>query len=801
MAGLWFFLFGDLPGPEALPNRLNTPSIRITDRSGRLLYEVLAEEGGRNTVVPLAEIPPSLVEATIATEDSNFYQHPGVDWQGILRSFWINLRGGETLAGGSTLTQQVARTLLLSAEERSRQTIVRKLREAYLAWQLTRRYSKDEILAFYLNQMYYGGMAYGVEAAAQTYFGKPVSQLDLAEAALLAGLPQAPALYNPFTDAQAAQERQHIVLGLMEREGYISQEERQLAERETLVFSSAPYPLEAPHFVIMVRSQLDELLSEADRQRGGLTVRTTLDLDWQRLAENAIRQQIEELNRTPDGLGHNLNNAALVALDPRTGEILTMVGSPDYDDAEHGGAINMALSLRQPGSALKPFIFAAAFSPGLPAPWSAATSLLDVRTSFLTQDGKSYTPVNYDQLEHGPVLAREALASSLNIPAVITLEHVGIANFLSFASHLGLDDFGNPQEYDLSLALGGGVVRLLDLTTAYAVLANEGNLIQPYAILDIHDAQGEVLYTSQATPAVNVIDPRIAWLISDILSDNEARTLGFGRNSVLRLDRPAAVKTGTTSNFHDNWTVGYTPQLVVGVWAGNTDYQPMRDVSGVAGAAPIWHQFMRNVLVNIPAQEFNRPDGLVQVEVCILSGLLPTPDCPYTRLEWFIQGTEPVAYDSYFQRVLIDQDTGKIASDNTPPERKAARLAIDLPSQAFPWARSQGLLLLVDLQASTMQGQPNEPPLRLLSPADQSVYFINQEFSTQAQRILIEAVSTQEIQRLMLWVDTNSLATLTQPPYQAFWQLEAGLHTAWAEAILMNGSRLTSPPVTFEVKK
>ncbi|MCC6955772.1 MAG: transglycosylase domain-containing protein, partial [Anaerolineales bacterium] len=625
-----FWLYRDLPDVDTLPARLHTPSVRILDRNGRLLYEALDEQSGRHTVVALERIPLACQSAAVATEDRSFYRNPGFDLRGVLRSVWINLRGGEALAGGSTITQQAARNLLMDDKERGERTLRRKLREVILAWELTRKFSKDDILAMYLNQTYYGGMAYGIEAAAQTFFGKPVERLDLAECALLAGLPQAPALYNPFSDLEAARKRQAIVLGLMEEAGMISPEERSLAERERLVFAEQPYPIEAPHFVMQVRSQIDGLLSQQEvYDLGGLEVRTTIDLDWQKHAERAVLRQIEAMQRSNQGLGHDMNNAALVALDPKNGDILAMVGSPDYFDPEHGGAINMALSPRQPGSALKPLVYAAALDPHeAGGGWTAATMLLDVQTAFVTRAGKAYVPANYDLREHGPVLLREALGSSLNIPAVRTLEHVGLDQLFSLSRKMGLTTLGDPQEYDLSVALGGGAVRLLDLTSAYAAFASEGVRVQPRYILEISDLGGNEVYKAPDPARTRIIDARVAWLISDILSDNNARRLGFGANSVLRLDRPAAVKTGTTTNFHDNWTIGYTPDLVVGVWAGNTDYKPMREVNGLTGAAPIWHEFMRTVLAGRPKDWFVRPQGLVQVEVCALSGLLPTESCP-----------------------------------------------------------------------------------------------------------------------------------------------------------------------------
>ncbi len=643
-AGLVFWLTWDLPDINQLNTNLKFPSVRIVDRNGALLYEVLEEDGGRNVVVPLERIPENLIKATIATEDQGFYSHPGVDLKGVMRAVWINLRGGEMVVGGSTITQQVSRNLLLASEERGERSLRRKLREMILAIQLTRRLSKDEVLEFYLNQTYYGGMAYGVEAAAQTFFAKPVSELDLAESAMLAGMPQAPAVYNPFTDISAAKERQGVVLRLMEESGTISQEQHASALRENLVLAEKPYPMEAPHFVMMVKNELDSLFSREEiYANGGLVVWTTLDLNWQKIAEQAITHHLDAMQHSEDGFGHNINNAALVAIDPNSGEVLSLVGSPDYFDDQHGGAINMAISTRQPGSALKPLVYSAALDPGRGnGTWNAATMLLDVKTSFLTQEGKSYIPENYDLQEHGPVLLREALASSLNIPAVIALDHIGLEELFAELAGMGITTLKDPHTYDLSLALGGGEIRLLELTAAYGTFANTGYRVEPRLIREITNPRGEILFSPETVKAIRVLDARVAWLISDILSDNDARRIGFGLNSVLRLDRPAAVKTGTTSNFHDNWTVGYTPDLVVGVWSGNTNYESMRGVNGLSGAAPIWHQFMRSVLKGYPPRPFIQPPGFVRSRsLCPLWVCCRLNFAHSQKLEWFIQGTEP----------------------------------------------------------------------------------------------------------------------------------------------------------------
>ena len=812
-----YWVFGNLPSLDDISGGLAVPSIRITDRHGRSLYDVLDNEGGRHTPVGLDSIPAELLQATIATEDSSFYQNPGVDVIGILRALWINLRGGETLAGGSTITQQVARNLLMTPEERFKRTIRRKLRESWLAWRLSRRFSKDEVLGLYLNQMYYGGMAYGVEAAAQTYFGRPVSELNLAECALLAGLPQAPALYNPLIDPQAAKNRQHIVLELMLKQGRITRDQHDLAARQPLVYTSAPYPIEAPHFVMLVQAQLDALFPPATRsEHGGLIVRTSLDLDWQHHAERAVDRQLQALREngasgqgsgtgtrggsTPGG--HNVNNAALAAIDPHSGEILALVGSPNYFDTQHAGAINMAISPRQPGSALKPLVYAAAFDPARPRPRTAATMILDVRTTFATHEGEAYTPANFDNLEHGPVSAREALASSLNIPAVITLDYIGLGDLFDLAADLGITTFGDPANYDLSLALGGGEVSLLELTVAYAAFANGGYSVAPFGILAITTTAGEVLYEAESTTPIRVLDERIAWLISDILSDNDARIPGFGPNSTLQIDRPAAVKTGTTTNFHDNWTVGYTPELVVGVWVGNTNHEPMRAVTGLSGAAPIWHQFMRAALTGTPESQFRRPPGMVQIEVCALSGWLPTEACPYNKWEWFIEGTQPATFDTVYQQVVIDSATGLPADESTPAGQRSTRLALDLPPQAHPWARSQGITLLSDLQIDNAFSSENFVtfPLQIVSPGQNAAYRISSNISPEAQQVHIEAVSSVGLSEVSLWLDGILLVRRTQPPFDAWWPLEAGEHSIWAEGLTSGGELLQSPAVNIVVE-
>jgi len=802
------WLFYDLPStaPEALV--LHAPGVRITDRGGQVLYEVQRDQGGSQMSVPLEKIPLALRQATIDTEDSRFYSNPGVDLIGLLRAVWINLGSGETLSGGSTITQQVARNLLLPESERSQRTPRRKLREMLLAWQLAQRYSKNEILALYLNQTYYGGMTYGVETAARTYFGKSLDQLSLAESALLAGLPQAPALYNPYTDTAAARTRRSVVLELMQKNGDIDAGQAKLANDEPIRLAGTPYPLEAPHFVMWVRAQVDNLFSpEEIAASGGLVVRTSLNLAWQHSAEQAVTRQLAFLHQQgASSPSHNVNNAAVVALDPHSGDILTMVGSPDFNDSQHNGAINMATAPRQPGSSLKPFIYALSFDPAQSAPWTPASLMLDVNTHFHTRDGGVYTPADFDRQEHGPVLVRQALASSLNIPAVAALEHVGLDSLLVFLQKAGISSLGSAQDLDLSLALGGGEISLLKLTSAYGAFASGGLRVTRRAILDVRDGQGTLLYSAPAADAGRIMDSRVAWLISDILSDDSARSLGFPAHSVLNLDRPTAVKTGTTSNYHDNWTMGYTPDLVVGVWVGNAGQEPMYDVTGLSGAGPIWHAVMRDLLAGSPQQSFERPAGLVQKTICALSGMLPSPFCTYTRPEWFIEGTAPTRADTFYRQVVLDKTSGLPAGPQTAPGDRELATALDLPPQALPWARQRGLLLWTDLEsgknagASTPGAAAPQSGLVLLTPGDGAVYTLSASLPAANQQMRIEASGGSTAGPVTFLVDGRVLAVVDSPPYQAWWPLALGKHHIQAQVKDAGGSIISSSLVEITVQ-
>lgn len=800
-ATAWQWLVVDLPALDRLTENLAVPSTRLLARDGRLLFEIIDPAGVHHTTVPLAEIPLALQQATIATEDASFYYNPGVDVVGILRALWINLGGGEVLAGGSTITQQVARNMLLDPQERAERTLARKLRESILAWRLSRAYTKDEILALYLNQTYYGHLAYGVEAAARTFFGKSVRDLDLAESALLAGLPQAPSLYDPLLYPDAAKERQAVVLDLMVRQNYLTAEEARLARAESLQWSTVAFPIEAPHFVFYVWNLLERRYGP-DVLYSGLTVQTTLDLDLTRQAQQIARRRLAEL-ADRDGPPANATGAALAALDPRTGQILAMLGSPDYFSAETSGAVNLALAPRQPGSAIKPLTYAAAFSPEFcqgdrdDCPWTPASMILDVRTAFVTKEGFSYVPQNYDRAYHGPVSARAALAGSLNLPAVVTLDHVGVPTLLSLAGRMGLTTLTDAERFDLSLTLGGGEVRLLDLVGAFGVFANGGRRVEPLAILKVETAQGDVIEQWRPPAGERVLDERVTYLISDILSDNNARAATFGFNSVLQIGRPAAVKTGTTTDYRDNWTVGYTPELVAGVWVGNANNTPMVNLSGVSGAGPIWHDFMRTALAGKPETPFVRPPGLVSAVVCVPSGLLPSDICPRTRSELFLDGTVPIQRDSLYQRFRLDARTGGLATAATPAEFVIERVFLVLPAAAQEWARQNGLP-----QPPTEVVIPEtgtSAALQIISPDANTVYQLSPRLPLEDQRIPLRVVAAAPLRSVTYYLDEAVVETVTEAPFEAWWALAPGSHALRAEARLANGQAAASETVQFSV--
>nr|AUN37654.1 multimodular transpeptidase-transglycosylase [uncultured bacterium] len=806
-AGVYEWLFVGLPSIDQIHAGMALPSTRIYDRNGKLLYEILADSqtSGRNTPLPLSSIPKQCQQAAIATEDANFYSNPGVDPVGIVRALVINLRGGEVIAGGSTITQQVARNLLLDPEQRAERSVQRKLREMILAVQLHSAYSKDDVLALYLNQSYFGNLAYGIEAAAQAYFGKSAPDLSLSECALLAGLLQSPAAYDPLTNLKAATDRQVEVLDLMVQNGYITEAESEAAKRDVLQFAANPFPIKAPHFVMAVIKQLERDYPD-QMYHDGLDVVTTVDLDWQEAAQRFAQQHLDELNH-PTVAGRvpaNAHDAALVAMDPYTGQILTMLGSPDYFDESIDGAVNAALAMRQPGSALKPFTYSAAFDPTRADPWTAGTVLLDVSTPFITRKLESYTPANFGLVEHGPVTIREALASSFNIPAVVTLDHIGIQPMVQLANNAGLTSLAQNTTVDLAITLGGGEVRLMDMAQAYSIFPNGGYRVEPQFLLKVTDRKADqVIYQWKQTAlgssaaTTRLIDARVAYIISNILSDNSARLRGFGPNSALQIGRPAAAKTGTTTDFRDNWVMGYTPNLVVGVWVGNADNTPMVDVTGVSGAAPIWNEFMREVLNGQPELNFSEPAGIVTRQICTMSGLLATPQCPRQRTELYIDGTQPTAPDNVYQTFTVDKLTGALADNATPPNDRVQKVFAVLPQEARDWGVRNGIPQ--PPLGAVVKVTDKNTGLRLLAPDPYTIFQLSPMLPAETQRLRLTVGAPQGTKSVTYLMDGQAIGTVEASPWEVWWPLAQGDHDLIARATLEDGSTQTSASVPFSV--
>jgi penicillin-binding protein 1C len=708
VVGVYSYFTKDLPDPGRIETEQEEfETTKIYDRTGQvLLYEVFDPRLGDRTWVPIDQIPPYLRQATIAVEDKTFYDNPGFDIRGFARAFYYyTLRGGQ-VQGGSTITMQLIKNVLIPLEERYQVLYSRKIKEFILAMEISRRYSKDQILEWYLNSNFYGNLAYGVEAAAKVYFDKPVQELSLAECAMLAAVPQYPGL-NPIDAPEQARKRQHLVLDAMMRQGYITAEEAVAAKYQKLDIKAREerFDIIAPHFSIYARKRLEEMFGPELVHRGGLRVYTTLDLEMQNLAQEIARERVAELQAEE----RNVSNAAVVVITPRTGEILVMLGSLDYWDDKIAGEVNVALANRQPGSSFKPFTYVTAFSQG----YTAATMIMDVRTAFPDPPHPPYVPENYDRKYHGPKRIRQTLACSYNMPAVKVLDMAGVENVINTAHRMGINTL-NEDYYGLSLTLGGGEITLLDMTYAFSVFANGGTMagmpvtpslspplggmrgggyreLDPVAILRVEDRDGNILWQYTTPETREVLSPQLAYLITDIMSDNNARAPAFGAESPLKLSRPAAVKTGTTDDFRDAWTIGYTPQIATGVWVGNSGNEAMEHVPGSQGAGPIWHNFMERVVEGMPVENFVRPPGFEEVEVCSVSGMLPTEHCPHKVKEMFIEGTAPTAYCNVHQVFRVNRETGKLATIYTPPELVDEVVYEIFPPEAADWVREQGI--------------------------------------------------------------------------------------------------------------
>ncbi|MDO8515555.1 MAG: transglycosylase domain-containing protein, partial [bacterium] len=617
-----YLFIKQLPNPQAINNGNYPVTTKIFDRNKTLLYEIYTDQN--RTPVKLTDLPSYVSQAHLAIEDKNYYQHFGFDPIAIIRAIIANFRGQPT-QGGSTITQQLVKFALLSPER----TIDRKVKELILSFWAEIIYSKDEILEMYLNQIPYGGSAYGIEAAAKTYFGISAKQLSLAQAALLAGLPSAPSVYSPLgSQPQLARDRQLAVLKAMLDQKFIDQEEFNAAKNESLKFLGVGTSIKAPHFVMYVKDLLIQKYGIRMVEQGGLQVITTLDLPTYEMVLKEVKDGVEKQKYL------NVGNGAILITNPKNGDILAMVGSKDYFDREHDGNVNVTTAQRSPGSSIKVVNYAAALEKKL---ITASSIIDDSPTNFTILGQPIYVPRNYDGKFHGPVTVRTALGSSYNIPAVKILAKLGVLEMINKGRQMGINSWADATRYGLSLTLGGGEVTMLDMATVYGTLANNGQKIDLNPIVSVNGVKN-------TTSATQVLSSQTAFILSDILSDNRARTPAFGPVSPLVIpNQTVAVKTGTADTKRDNWTIGYTPSYVVTVWVGNNDNSPMSPYleSGNTGAAAIWHNIMVNLLANKPAEKFTLPEKIIPVQICAINGLLPCENCPYVTTDYFVSGTEP----------------------------------------------------------------------------------------------------------------------------------------------------------------
>ncbi len=640
--------FYDLPNPHNLDNFPSKLTTQILDRNGKLLYKIYKDEN--RTLITLDSLPQQVKNSFLAAEDKDFYNHKGFSVPGLFRALYKNVVDNKA-EGGSTITQQLVKNTLLTNEK----TLTRKIKELILSVEVEFAYSKDKIFEMYLNQVGFGGTAYGIQEASMQYFNTDAKNLDIAQSAFLAGLPQSPSQYSPFGDhPELAKSRQQLVLGQMLKDGFISNDQFQQASNEKLVFNTNKTEIKAPHFVMYIKDLLTEQLGENVVNQGGLIVTTTLDLDLQEKAQEIVTSEVDGLKNY-----HVTNGAALVT-NPKTGEILAMVGSKDYFNLNEDGQVNLTLALRQPGSSIKPLNYALAFENG----YSPGSVLEDKPISFNLPGQAPWTPKNYDGKFHGFVTLRTALGSSYNIPSVILLSKDGVQNFANLATKMGITTWTDPSRFGLSMALGSLEVRMVDMATAYSTFPNQGITTPLISILKVEKSNGEKIYASgclnqpktanigntaaaaEETDCLShqTISPATAYLISDILSDNSARTPAFGPNSVLNIKNAVvAVKTGTSNDLRDNWTFGYTKDFLVSTWVGNNDNTPMSNIaSGITGASPIWAKIVQTILINKPETITSStvPQDLVKIPICILTGTLSCDGCP-TRYDYFVKGTEP----------------------------------------------------------------------------------------------------------------------------------------------------------------
>ncbi len=775
----------DLPTPDAVKRKEGLSTV-VLDRSGTTLYDIFEDEN--RIPVKWDDIPEHLKNATIAIEDKSFYQHQGLSPAGIMRAM-VNIVVFHNFQGGSTLTQQLVKNVLLTQER----TLPRKMKEAILAIQIERKYSKNEILQMYLNEAPYGGTAVGVVSASQYYFGKPVKDVGLTESAFLAGLPQSPSRYSPFmNDEKLYIWRTGEVLRRMREDGYITdtQEKESIEKLDSIIFTDRSSDLKAPHFVSYIKDLLIEKFGEKLVDAGGLTVTTTLDWKLQKEAQEIVAEEIDKAKNL------DVSNGSAVVIDPKNGQILAMVGSRDYSATDAGGLkFNVATQgLRQPGSALKPITYATALMKG----YTASTVLMDVDTKYPSGDvtQKEYNPKNYDGKFRGPMQIRYALANSINTIAVKVSALVGIKEILRVCYDMGLSTLEPTKEnlsrFGLSLTLGGGEIKLLDLTSAYGVFAAGGIHTSPVAILKVENADGKVLFEHKEISGERVIPEDVTFIISDILSDNQARSLVFGPRSYLTIPGySVAVKTGTTDDKRDNWTVGYTKSAVVGVWVGNNDNSPMNPklASGVTGASPIWNRIMKVLLDGKKDEPFIKPESVLKLEIDAFGGGLPV-DGEAKREEYFIQGTEPTSVSPMYREFKIStHDPNKLANpvEIARGEYKTKLYVViheDDPVSTDGKNRWQEPIdALVGGQGDAKYHPPADTysegdtiQAKIKSPGDRA------RVDTNDVNIRVEGYSTHTITKMELYIDGKKVRETNDKNIDDTFRIDNGQHTIRAVA-------------------
>jgi len=770
----------DLPNPTNISSRNVAESTKILDRNGNSLYEIYKD--GKRTIVTSDQISSYLKEATVSVEDSDFYRHHGIDPLSIMRAAYLDITGQSRYTqGGSTITQQFVKNALLTNEKK----ISRKIKEAILAIEVETIYSKDEILAGYLNEIPYGNNTFGIESAAQTYFNKSAKDLTLSESALLASIPQRPTHFSPYGSyLDDLFKRKNYVLDLMAKNGYITEEEAATAKKtapalDDPAFAEQDSNIKAPHFVFYVRDQLvnefgGDQEAEVELATSGYTVTTTLDLDVQKQIEDAIAKEAPKVLAS-----HNASNAAGVAIDPITGDILGLVGSIDFFNKDFG-SVNVADSLRQPGSSFKPIVYATGFK----GKYNPASILYDLKTDF----GGGYVPNNYDGGFRGPVTIRQALAWSLNIPAVKMLGLVGIDEALKTASDLGITTLTNRQDYGLSLVLGAGEVKLTEIVHAYSVFANQGKKMPLTSVLKVVDrnSKTKIDITDKERKGEQVLDPQVAYLMSDVLSDVATKSPVFG-NGLTIPGHTVASKTGTTQSYRDAWAIGYTPQIAFGVWVGNNDNTAMKTGSaGLVVAAPIWRAFMNSYLSDKADVPFTRPNGVASAVVDKLSTKLPSEGCSTELIsDIFASWNVPKTQDDVHQLVKIDKVSGKLATDQTPADQIEERCYREIHSEmpnkpnwevpVVAWAKANGYNTgdTPPTEYDNVHTKDNQPTVTITSPQN------NQDVSSDVQVIATaNTKNSYKISYVDFYLDGDQQVRINGSPYTATLnKIESGEHT------------------------